>query len=89
MEDDRLPKVCLREIIRGIKNKNETRWRNGFRKRWNGWGETTVAQDLLNEENRKRNNNGFRTENTIRPNKNRKVKILPILQRDQEKHWKG
>ena len=38
MEDDRQPKICLREIIRGIKNKNETRW-----------GEPTVVQELLNE----------------------------------------
>ena len=50
MEDDRCPKICLREIIKRIKNKNETRWGNGFRTRWNGWGEPTVVQDLLNEE---------------------------------------
>ena len=50
MEDDRCPKICLREIIRGIKNKNKTWWGNGFRKRWNGSGEPTVVQVLLNEE---------------------------------------
>ena len=89
MEDDRRPKICLREIIRGIKNKNETRWRNGFRKRWNGWGEPTVVQKLLNEEAnelvRKIENGiikGAEQEIQLDLVKNRKIQIFPILERD-------
>ena len=43
MEDRRWPKICLREIIRGIRNKNDTRW--------DGWREPIMVMlELLNEE---------------------------------------
>ena len=83
MEDDRWPNICRREIIRGIKNKNETRWGNGFR---NGWGEPTVVYELLNEEAnelvRKIEDwiiKGAEQKITIRSSKNRKIQIFPIL----------
>ena len=46
MKNSRWPKVCLKEIIRNIKSKNdEQRWSGKFRRRWEEWGEPEIDRN--------------------------------------------
>ena len=49
MEDTKWLKVCLKEIVRNISNKNGSRWGANFR-RWEEWGEPEIPTKVMSWE---------------------------------------
>lgn len=81
MEEDRWPRRCLKQVARGIINRNPPRWRRTLEKALNKVGDGSTIPQIWEKLEKHECKDTGRSGNTTELEEGRSIRILPGVQK--------